>query len=352
MKPPQSIDVAAIDPHRAVQRLRQAVKELEKQNLQLLTALDDRRELAEQVASAVVAAPAPKVVVPPRSPHQPEAHAVLKLSDWHIGERILASQTEGFGAFNWATAQARVANITQDYLKWIDAQRRAYNIRRLTVLCEGDFISGDIHEELRTTNEFPLPVQTARAGQLLGSCLVALSPVFEHVHVVFMAADNHSRLVRKPQAKNKVTNSMGYLVGVIAKAVTAQAAHLEWTEPESPTAIVTVGKHRWLTEHGDSIRGWGGHPYYGFGRRAGKEAIRRMKEHYGHFDYWSFAHWHVPAIIEGWWFVNGSLSGTSEFDSMQGRHSNPAQVGLLMGKHGVCGWVPFSGGAAAKRPRR
>lgn len=339
-------------PDRLESRLRKAIRELEKERTQLLTALDERREMAEQVASAVTAAPPPKVHVPARTAKRPEAHAVFKLSDWHIGERILATQTEGFGAFSWHIAQTRAHNITQDYLKWVGAQRQAYHIPRLTVLCEGDFISGDIHDELRTTNEFPLPVQTARAGLLLGQSLAALSAAFEHVHVVFMAADNHSRLVRKPQAKNKVTNSMGYLVGVIARAVVAQVPHLEWTAPDSPTAMVQIGKHQWLTEHGDSIRGWGGHPYYGFGRRAGKEAIRRMKDHYGHFDYWSFGHWHVPAIIEGWWFVNGSLSGTSEFDSMHGRHSNPAQVGILMGKHGVCGWVPFSGGAAAKRPRR
>ena len=52
----------------------------------------------------------------------------------------------------------------------------------------------------------------------------------------------------------------------------------------------------------------------------------------------------VASFIEGMTIVNGSLSGTSEFDHSCGRHASPCQVAYLMhGKHGLFNLVPFHG---------
>lgn len=62
------------------------------------------------------------------------------------------------------------------------------------------------------------------------------------------------------------------------------------------------------------------------------------------FDYQSIGHWHVPGILGGNIFVNGSLSGTSEFDYQQTRHAPPSQMALLVHRErGAMGWMFFQG---------
>jgi len=61
------------------------------------------------------------------------------------------------------------------------------------------------------------------------------------------------------------------------------------------------------------------------------------------FRYIGIAHWHVPAFLEGAVIVNGSLSGTTEFDHSQGRHADPTQVAFMVHpNHGMFNYTPFS----------
>src|SRR5208282_866145 len=169
--------------------------------------LGSRKEMTEAVVHAVEALepyPVYRFKCPEKTGH--EVIAVIKFSDWHIGEVIRADETEGFGRFNWRIAQERVFNIVESFSEWITTQRHSYPIKELVILAEGDFMSGNIHEELLATNEFPLPVQTANAGALLSEATARLATHFERVRLVEIGADNHSRLQKKPQAKQKVSN--------------------------------------------------------------------------------------------------------------------------------------------------
>ena len=87
----------------------------------------------------------------------------------------------------------------------------------MVIICLGDFISGDIHEELTRTNEFPTPVQCVEAGYLVAEAVAQIATVFPSVRVEFVTLDNHSRLTRKYQYKQGGMNSFNYLVGAIAQ---------------------------------------------------------------------------------------------------------------------------------------
>ena len=71
--------------------------------------------------------------------------AVLKLSDWQIGEIINASETEGFGEFNFQIAEKRVFDLIRGFLGlggyapqgWIQL------IQELHVFSEADLVSGN-----------------------------------------------------------------------------------------------------------------------------------------------------------------------------------------------------------------
>ena len=244
------------------------------------------REMADRVAAAVVAvAPFPRLAVraDKRGKESP-MHAVLKLSDWHIGARISAEETSGFGSFDWEIARRRVALLGEKFLKWIATHRSSFHIPVLHVFCEGDWVSGNIHQELLSTNEFPLPEQTAKAGLLLGELVAHLAPHFPEVRLVEVGADNHGRLQPKPQSKQKAANNMSYLVYHIANCYLAKHGNVQSEIVPGINALVEVNKVRFLVEHGDTIQGWAGTPYYGMDRKIAKEALRRMRSDY-RFDY-------------------------------------------------------------------
>jgi len=327
----------------ASERLKKQIRILEGERKKLIDQLADREEFASACSAAVTAMdPYPKFKYAQPSKLAIPITAVIVFSDWHIGEYIDSRQTEGFGKYNWDIAQKRALSITQDFIKFTDVQRTAYNIQECRVFSLGDLISGDIHRELSVTNEFPIPEQAVKAGTLLGECIRRLSAHYNRVVVDAVGADNHGRLNPKPQAKQKTNNNMSFISHEIAKVATSACPNVSWNIAEGAKQLAIVNSRRFLLEHGDNIKGSMGFPYYGFGRLIGREATRRMGTN-KYFDMLCIGHWHVPALIEGRTLVNGSLSGTSEYDSGCGRHAPPAQIAFLVHpEHGIFNFTAFN----------
>jgi hypothetical protein len=328
-----------------LQYLRKSNKSLEQQIAEYQDMLSERQEVVDAIKSAVVAAqPLPK------KPYKQDKSAliatqpvipVLKFSDWHIGEKISHDETEGFGEYNWEIAQRRAHEVVSAFLRWVNTLRHGYKIHECVISCEGDYISGDIHDELRVTNEFPIPVQTAKAGLLLGELVTRIAAEFKAVTIYQVGADNHGRLTKKPQSKQKFQNSMSYLVNAIAEAVLAKHDNVDIVVAQGMKYVASIAGFKFLIEHGDTTKAWMGIPYYGIERSRAREAVKRMNTD-KNFHYQSIAHWHVPAWISSNIIINGSLSGTSEFDHGQGRFAAPAQVAFMVHPvHGVFNFVPF-----------
>ena len=343
-KPKVTIDGKKLKSQKDVEQyLRQRIGSLENQVRRLQSNIGFTKEFAREIGSAVVAS-RPFPAYRYSSPKKNGALVVplLKFSDWHIGEVIKRDETEGFGVFNWEIAQARVFGIVDAFLKYVEVQRNAYNIRECVVSCEGDFGSGDIHDELRVTNEFPLPVQAANAGLLLGEAVRRIAPHFQSVRLIEIGGDNHGRLWKKKQAKQKTTNSMNYVVYEVANAHLEKLKGVQVERAPGIKHLALVNGWRFLIAHGDTVYGWMGIPYYGIERDMGREAHKRMDRPAKRFNYISVGHWHVPAVLQNKVLINGSLSGTSEFDHSKGRHAGPAQVAALVHKeHGLFNWTPF-----------
>ena len=322
--------------------LRDENRLLLRQIKQLRKRLGEQKEFYQQLSAAVRACdPPPRIPWKSGRKSGKPVVAVLKLSDWQIGEVISAAETAGFGRFNWEIAQQRVAFILDAFLRWIETQRHGYRIDECTLLCEGDWISGDIHRELSVTNEFPVPVQAANAGKLLGDAIMRVSQHFTRVHVSSVGADNHGRLTARPQFKQKATNNLSYIVETIAAAYVARLKNVKFERAQGIQALVEVNGKRFLSMHGDTVRGWMGIPYYGLERLRGREASRRMQQ--AGFDYISLGHFHVPSWTSGNLLINGSLTGTTEFDHAVGRHAAPSQVAFLVHPiHGVFNFTPFA----------
>jgi hypothetical protein len=291
------------------------------------------------IAAAGRASPEPKVYKPPKTQsgrvkiNSPVA-AVAHFTDWHIGAVQKPDEVEGFGEFSLAIAKRRLASYVQAFSKWVEAHRSVYRLDDLHVFVTGDLISGDIHDELRVTNECPSPVQVVEAARLLAWAVNALAPHYISTTVHFVVEDNHARLTSKPQHKEAGLNSLNYLVGMLARERLMDVDGVMFNIYPQFQMVVDVMGRQYLLTHGHKVQGWAGFPYYGLERRAHREAMRRMTTGLGKFHRIVLGHWHAPLCHPYYW-IGGSLSGTDAYDHSAARYSAPSQAAWMVHpKHG------------------
>lgn len=280
---------------------------------------------------------------------KPEVKSVMRISDAHMGEIQEADEIEGFNYFDHDVCRTRQVDYANRFNRWIDRHREGYSIPDVHVLVTGDLISGDIHDELRVTNAFPVPVQIVKAAEVLAEQLMIVSANFSNVIVEFLVADNHARLTKKPQAKEEGYNSYNYVVGKLAEQFLSKHTNIKFNIHPTYEKVVEVGSRRYLICHGHGVMSWMGVPWYAIERKVGREALNRMRiamedesrklREIG-FHKYVFGHYHTP-IDTDMYTCCGSVSGTNAHDKKNGRYSLPSQQAWLVGEHGEFDLINF-----------
>lgn len=274
---------------------------------------------------------------------------VMHISDAHCGSVQVPNEIEGFNEFNAAICDRRQTQYATDFVKWVGMHRGSYTINECAVVVTGDLISGDIHEELKVTNEFPITVQVVRAAQILAKQVAMIAPHFVKVTVHFIVADNHSRLTHKPQAKEEGINSMNYLVGYMASIYLKEHPNVEFNLYPMYEKVIKVENLQYLICHSHGIQSWMGIPWYSIERKIGKESQARLQlimrdveraKDIG-FHKYLFGHFHTPFDAE-LYACCGSVSGTDAYDHKAGRYSAPSQASWLVhSEHGEFNRINF-----------
>jgi len=266
-----------------------------------------------------------------------EVIPVGHVTDSHMGAVQEADEIEQFNEFNPEICEKRNIGFIQAYIDWVILHRTVYNIKNCHIIFTGDLISGDIHEELRITNAFPVPLQVVRAAQVHAKQLALLAPYFETVTVDFLTEDNHSRLTKKPQAKEAGVNSYGYLVGKMIEAYIEKHDNVIFNIHAMHEKVITISTRNYLITHGHGIKAWMGIPWYGIERRVAREATARQSiimddliraKEIG-FNKIIHGHFHVP-FDSPLFTCGGSISGTDAYDHQCGRHADPSQSAWMI----------------------
>ena len=331
---------STFSPDQEVEHLRSRVRELEAQVRKERHATGEARVVGLALADAIAAAEPPKMVytTPKKTPSSPITH-VLQLTDLHMGEVTKADEVDGFNEFNPKIFQERLERLGRCVIDVTRVQRNGYHIPTLHILGTGDYISGNLHYELHTTNAFPAPVQAVQAGYQIGALIEMLSPHFAQVNCDFITLDNHGRMTTKNQASEGGENNFGFVVAHIAKQYCARMSNVDMRVHAKASALVPIGSERYLPFHGHQIKGWAGLPYYGFDRRVAMEACKRMGVDGAEFTKMVLGHFHV-AVDSPNWLIGGSLSGTNAYDHSAGRHSRAHQTSWLVHPtHGQFNWT-------------
>jgi len=281
-------------------------------------AAEKRMYEAERIRESVFQLQAQPVIQPEwavdRGPASGAPHvAVLVTSDFQWGETIDRDNMDGINEFNVAIAERRYRLLVERTIDISFEHLPKNKYSGLIYLRLGDAVSGNIHEELRETNELSaIPaVRSLVASETWG--LKQLADAFGRVHVVNVPG-NHGRTQLKPPSK-KVSDNYDTLSAWWLESEFRGDNRITWQTPESTDAVFDLHGRLYLATHGDNIGSRGGQGFIG----PAATILRGMKMTMDEYARRGVAlskmfvgHFHSAFDLGRGW-SNGSLPGYSEF---------------------------------------
>lgn len=255
----------------------------------------------------------------------------LMLSDWHLGERVSRRETAGVNSFGWQVAQERVTRTIETAISLAKDYQVRPNYAGVVVPILGDILTGEIHEELKDTNDVDLLPLIPDAVAMIVQALRRLKGAFGQVYAPAVPG-NHGRKDKKYRAKGWATANFDWLVYNLVE-MHLNALGVEGVTIDAPISAevgYTLHGHRFFCVHGHDLGVKGGDGIIGSigpivrGRlKVGSQQAAMGRD----FDTLLMGHWHqdvcVPGII-----VNNSLKGPDEFSMrvLRAKPTPPSQT--------------------------
>lgn len=243
------------------------------------------------------------------APHVP----VLVTSDFQWGEVIDEQNMDGLNRFDIAVAEQRYRLLIDRTIDISIEHLPKNRYDGIIYLRLGDEVSGDIHEELRETNELAaIPaVRSIVAAETWG--LMKLADVFGRVHIISVPG-NHGRTQKKPPYKH-VENNYDTLTSWWLESSLKADKRFTWHTPNSTDAVFDIHGRLYLATHGDRIGSSGGQGFIGPAATIMRGMKKTMDEYARRGTALSkmfVGHFHTAYDL-GYGWSNGSLPGYSEF---------------------------------------
>jgi hypothetical protein len=250
----------------------------------------------------------PKWAKPPNKNFKQEHGIVnLLLSDLHLDEVVRPEEMQGRNAYNREIAELRLKRVFDGVVEQATFYHTGTQYDGCNVLLGGDLVSGSIHEELRETNEYPVPATIKHWTPQIAAGLNLLADVFGQVHVASVVG-NHGRFTQKPRYKLRAFDNADWLISALLAERFATDSRFTFDVPEGTDTYVTAYDTRYLLTHGDQASGGGGIG----GIWPPIMRLKARKQANNTFDHMCIGHWHQIVHSQGI-TVNGSLKGWDEF---------------------------------------
>lgn len=251
----------------------------------------------------------------------------LFLSDLHWGEVVFPAQVNGCNEYNLNIARARLARTFETTVRLLRDHLTGGTYDGIVVPLGGDMCSGNIHEELRETNDAQILACVADLHDNLVAGIELLADEFGKVFVPCVVG-NHGRLDKKPRAKGAVRDNFEWILYHYLGKHFANDDRVTVVVSESLDYIYKVHNTTYLLTHGDQFRGGSGisgpMTPWALGdarKRKRQDAINKP------YDVMIFGHWH--SLFWGGGFIcNGSLKGYDEYAFRSNFSFQPAMQAL------------------------
>lgn len=279
---------------------------------------------------------------PPKKNKQHHAIPCLLLSDLHLDEVVFPEQLMGMNAYNREIARLRLQETATNFVKVARDYWTGLTYDGVIVFLAGDIFSGDIHEELKETNEDTILGSLDYWIDPLADALRLFADEFGKVHVPVVVG-NHGRMTRRPRAKFRARGNFDWLIGRALQRAFRNDDRVTFDVSESADCLVDVYDKKIMATHGDQASGgsgiggiWPPLMRLDARKRQRQEAVQQG------YDLLVMGHWHTltygPSFI-----VNGSLKGFDEYAFTENfGFEQPQQAAWLMvPEHGKTWTAPI-----------
>jgi transposase-like protein len=252
---------------------------------------------------------------------------IVHNSDRHYGEVIRGDEINGWNDFDTAICTRRVKRFIDAACEIGRRWTADTKVDGVLYTMAGDEISGDIHDELRETNEMTSLDQVRGAAELHVAGLRQLADEYGRVHVSAVPG-NHGRSSKKPTAKRYGALSYDTMIAKMVARELAGDERISFDIAAGPDALTLIYNRPVLTTHGDKIGTGGGQGFAGpvlpIIRGANKVSLQ-----YGSTgqrpDLILMGHFHTSAAPPGI-LANGSVPGYSEYGAaIRAKFDTPKQ---------------------------
>ncbi|MFG1370675.1 hypothetical protein V5F32_00700 [Xanthobacter oligotrophicus] len=279
-------------------------------------ALDEEavREILGTIAHAAeeppdwVLRPAPK-----RKGERTAEVPVCTWSDWHMGEVVSRTETNGVNAFDLTIAETRIRALMENIIR-IARDHGPGRYPGIVINLLGDIVSGGLHPELAKTDALEVLPAALRARDILVWAFERMIEAFGHVYVP-CAAGNHGRNTLKPEYKRYIYKNYDWLIYELLVRHFSGRPEIRFDIRESNEVRYRVFGQRYLAMHGDMLGVKGGDGIIGsIGPiMRGEVKTRGQAASSGRdYDVLVIGHWHqelwLPRAI-----VANALKGFDEF---------------------------------------
>ena len=247
--------------------------------------------------------------IPVTSKVSREAVAFILASDWHVEELVLPQKVNYLNEFNLDVADSRINNFWNNSASLVKSSQLHTTIKEGVLFLGGDFISGNIHDELlENTSLRPIDAIIWAQERIVAGIKLMLKETNLNYTIV-CSVGNHSRITQKIHFSTEQENSLEYFMYHQLQNIFADEKRV--------TFQIAEGYHSYLEVCGKTIRFHHGHAIRYYGAIGGiYMSARRSIGQWNkskHADIDIFGHFHQQKNDGGLFITNGSLIGWNAF---------------------------------------
>jgi hypothetical protein len=248
---------------------------------------------------------------------KPKGHNVtgiptLLASDWHWGEVVDAAQVGGVNEYDLKIAQDRARAFIETSIDLLKNRFNNPKYEGVVFALAGDMFSGNIHDELATTNDMEVMPCVLDLWGTLVWCIETLVEEFGKVFVPCVSG-NHGRNTHKIQNKNRNYTNFDWLLYQFLNKRFENDKRITFFIPDGSDAYYQVYGYKYLLTHGDQFRGGDGViGCLGAIIRGDHKKRSRNAQIDQEYDTMLIGHFHQLIQLQRL-IVNGSLKGYCEY---------------------------------------
>ena len=237
---------------------------------------------------------------------------VLLVSDFHYGENVNPKEVPDGNCYSTNVAKARWDRLINNTI--LKTRTKGKACKGMVVCFLGDDISGDIHDELKETND-KTPIDACMdVAALKVKMLKAFEQEYGKVWVISVMG-NHGRTTKKPQSKQISEHNYDTLISAMVQKQLEDDKNISFYTPKSGEAYFELCGTNFLATHGDRIGSKGGQGFIGCSATIAR-GQHKTRQSYAQIDkpidWMLIGHFHTPMLLEHT-IVNGTTVGYSQY---------------------------------------